>query len=401
MWSAVLNFANQLRKPKQESLLNAICELVSIDVLQEQIKNLHDWRLLVFELSKRLKISEFALWYEISERMALPFLEKVPLTNLLCLPTSVSVGALKKIGAIPIYKGTKLIGVACLDPKKLKGLSLKSTNIPIYLASWQAINEALDESEKIAAERIASVDIEQQKEGGLAKQILRKVVEEVVSVDSSSVTFVFESTSVNYQYLDASRVLIKKEIQGPIHNALLKLLRTIQQAGKLSDLIAGIKDPNSFSVKFLPSSLTTINLSWRGLEPSSQEQKSLPLVVVIEDSECFSKIIERHLRYQGFEAHTFFNARAAISWISSNYQSVAALICDLHMPEVSGFRVLSELKADLNLKNLPIVALTSDNEAETEIEALRLGVDAFVTKDEDPQILLLHLDRLSKRRVAA
>jgi len=58
----------------------------------------------------------------------------------------------------------------------------------------------------------------------------------------------------------------------------------------------------------------------------------------------------------------------------------AVILLDLKMPKVDGFEVLKQVKADNNLKNIPVVLLTSSKEEKDLIESYRLGTNAYVVK---------------------
>ena len=58
---------------------------------------------------------------------------------------------------------------------------------------------------------------------------------------------------------------------------------------------------------------------------------------------------------------------------------------DLKMPRVDGLDVLRVVKADPNLKQVPIVMLTSSREEKDIVESYKLGVNAYVVKPVDFQ----------------
>lgn len=61
----------------------------------------------------------------------------------------------------------------------------------------------------------------------------------------------------------------------------------------------------------------------------------------------------------------------------------AVVLLDLKMPKVDGLQVLKQVKADENLRNVPIVMLTSSREEQDLIESYRLGVNGYVVKPVD------------------
>ena len=57
-----------------------------------------------------------------------------------------------------------------------------------------------------------------------------------------------------------------------------------------------------------------------------------------------------------------------------------AILLDLKMPKVDGLEVLKTIKADKNLKTIPVVVLTSSRETPDLIECYEHGVNAYVVK---------------------
>ncbi|MEX0730767.1 MAG: response regulator [Aquisalimonadaceae bacterium] len=58
----------------------------------------------------------------------------------------------------------------------------------------------------------------------------------------------------------------------------------------------------------------------------------------------------------------------------------AVILLDLKMPKVDGLEVLSELKADPELRVIPVVVMTSSREERDLVRSYELGVNAFVVK---------------------
>ena len=60
-----------------------------------------------------------------------------------------------------------------------------------------------------------------------------------------------------------------------------------------------------------------------------------------------------------------------------------AILLDLKMPKVDGLEVLKIIKADENLKTIPVVVLTSSRETPDLVDCYQHGVNAYVVKPVD------------------
>ncbi|HEX8546754.1 MAG TPA: response regulator [Cytophagaceae bacterium] len=56
------------------------------------------------------------------------------------------------------------------------------------------------------------------------------------------------------------------------------------------------------------------------------------------------------------------------------------ILLDLKMPKVDGLEVLRAIKADENLKVIPVVMLTSSKEDQDIVQSYALGVNAYIVK---------------------
>jgi CheY-like chemotaxis protein len=61
----------------------------------------------------------------------------------------------------------------------------------------------------------------------------------------------------------------------------------------------------------------------------------------------------------------------------------AVVLLDLKLPKVDGMEVLRQLKADAELKKVPVVMLTSSREEQDLLASYNLGVNAYVVKPVD------------------
>lgn len=74
------------------------------------------------------------------------------------------------------------------------------------------------------------------------------------------------------------------------------------------------------------------------------------------------------------------------------------VITDVMMPVMDGFEVCRQLKNDIHTSHIPVILLTALNEADKQIGGFKTGVDAYITKPFDENILLAQIENLIRSR---
>ena len=71
------------------------------------------------------------------------------------------------------------------------------------------------------------------------------------------------------------------------------------------------------------------------------------------------------------------------SFVSRADGNPAVVLLDLKMPKIDGLEVLRTIKSDPQLKNMPVVMLTSSREETDLVRSYDLGVNSYVVKPVD------------------
>ncbi len=112
-------------------------------------------------------------------------------------------------------------------------------------------------------------------------------------------------------------------------------------------------------------------------------------IAVIDDNAVNRKILSEQLTGWGYEAVLYENGHAGLAGLREEKARGAGpdlLILDYHMPGMTGADVATLLRADPAFRNLPIVMLTSVDEA-SGASFLSLGVNAHMTKPARSSLL--------------
>jgi CheY-like chemotaxis protein len=112
-------------------------------------------------------------------------------------------------------------------------------------------------------------------------------------------------------------------------------------------------------------------------------------ILLVEDSEqdvelTLSALEANHLANQvdvardGAEALDYLYRRGSFAGRPADLPIVVLL--DLKMPKVDGLEVLRQMKADAQMRSIPVVMLTSSREEQDLVKSYSLGVNAYVVK---------------------
>ncbi|HEV7681349.1 MAG TPA: response regulator [Pyrinomonadaceae bacterium] len=85
----------------------------------------------------------------------------------------------------------------------------------------------------------------------------------------------------------------------------------------------------------------------------------------------------------GAEALDYLHRRGSFAGRSSG--NPAVILLDLKMPKVDGLEVLRNIRANPELRLIPVVILTSSREERDLVDGYSLGVNAYVVKPVDFQ----------------
>jgi CheY-like chemotaxis protein len=75
----------------------------------------------------------------------------------------------------------------------------------------------------------------------------------------------------------------------------------------------------------------------------------------------------------------------------------ALILLDLNMPKKDGRQALVEIKADFDLRGIPVAVWTTSEEREDRIQCLKAGADDYVTKPTGYAELVNSIKRLVRR----
>ena len=109
-------------------------------------------------------------------------------------------------------------------------------------------------------------------------------------------------------------------------------------------------------------------------------------ILVVEDQEDNRQILRDLLGSTGYEIVEAENGQDALTVAAAEKPDL--ILMDIQLPLVDGYEATRRIKADPELKHIPIIVVTSYALSGDEEKARVAGCDAYVAKPYSPRALL-------------
>lgn len=102
-------------------------------------------------------------------------------------------------------------------------------------------------------------------------------------------------------------------------------------------------------------------------------------LLVVDDVQI-NRMILRAMFKDEYEILEAENGEQGMALLRKNRSRIATVLLDLLMPVKDGYEVLQEMEEDAELSGIPVVVITADSSAESEIRIFDLGASDIITK---------------------
>ncbi|WP_162797683.1 response regulator, partial [Thermomonas haemolytica] len=116
------------------------------------------------------------------------------------------------------------------------------------------------------------------------------------------------------------------------------------------------------------------------------ETRRVPLVMVVDDSVTMRKVTGRVLERHGFEVATAKDGLDALERMAELVPDL--MLLDIEMPRMDGYELATAMKADVRLRDVPIVMITSRTGEKHRQRAMEIGVERYLGKPyQEPELM--------------
>jgi two-component system cell cycle response regulator DivK len=101
-------------------------------------------------------------------------------------------------------------------------------------------------------------------------------------------------------------------------------------------------------------------------------------ILIVEDNDLNLKLFRDLLAANGFETVETREGLEAIALTRSMMPDL--ILMDIQLPEISGLDITRKIKADMNLRHIPVIAVTAFAMKDDEEKILQAGCQAYLSK---------------------
>lgn len=117
-------------------------------------------------------------------------------------------------------------------------------------------------------------------------------------------------------------------------------------------------------------------------------------VLIVDDEASQVSSLDLGLRSKGFQTIKAYNARDALSILSSSENKIDLVITDYYMPELDGLELIRSIK--YKELTVPVIMITGNGNDELKKDANQLGCTAYLEKPFTAKELFRHIHSITQ-----
>jgi signal transduction histidine kinase len=108
-------------------------------------------------------------------------------------------------------------------------------------------------------------------------------------------------------------------------------------------------------------------------------------ILIVDDEPLNRILLSTSLQEAGYEVEVAEDGQQALETLRA--RPFDAVLLDLIMPRLDGYRVLAEMKQDAALRRVPVIVISSSDEVDSIVRCIEMGATDYLTKPFDPVLL--------------
>lgn len=126
-----------------------------------------------------------------------------------------------------------------------------------------------------------------------------------------------------------------------------------------------------------------------------KENGSAKKILIVDDEPDILEFLQYSLKKEGYEVVTASDGKQAI--LVAEREKPNLILLDIMMPELDGVETCRTLRSKKEFADTPVAFLTARDEDFSQIAALDVGGDDYITKPIKPRVLISRINALLRR----
>ena len=123
-----------------------------------------------------------------------------------------------------------------------------------------------------------------------------------------------------------------------------------------------------------------------------------PKLLIVDDEPFNIDTLEQELDDLGYATVSAANGRQALAQVAAEEPDL--ILLDIMMPEMDGFQVLSQLKAQAEWRDIPVIIISAMTDLGSVVKGIKLGAEDYLAKPFNEVLLRARLEAgLAKKRL--
>ena len=110
-----------------------------------------------------------------------------------------------------------------------------------------------------------------------------------------------------------------------------------------------------------------------------------PKILIVDDESLNLDYLQQELEDSNFKILTAGNGQEALDQVRHELPDL--ILLDIMMPFMNGFAVLSQLKADVLLRDIPVIVISAMHDLGSVVEGIKHGAEDYLPKPFEPTLL--------------
>ncbi|NUU96904.1 response regulator [Marinitoga sp. 1138] len=110
-------------------------------------------------------------------------------------------------------------------------------------------------------------------------------------------------------------------------------------------------------------------------------------ILIVDDSKMTRNYHAYILREANYEVLEAIDGAEALEILYMFGDNIDCVLTDLNMPNLDGYELIKKIREDEKLKDIPVIIVTTMDDAKDKTKGLALGANFYIVKPADPKLL--------------